>query len=115
MVPLIFEMLAKLSRCSNAGAQIFEVLVKVEQSYSNARFLKKAKCSNAVFFFSLSFMYKKAICLGTSSKQVTASPDDLRSPRKFCLYFVLASYFSKANSTHKYILPFPILNDHYAR
>ena len=33
MVPLIFEMLAKLSRCSNAGAQIFEVLVKVEQSY----------------------------------------------------------------------------------
>ena len=51
VVPLIFEMLAKLSRCSNAGAQIFEVLVKVEQSYSNARFLKKAKCSNACFFF----------------------------------------------------------------
>ena len=38
------------------------------------------------------FMYKKAICLGTSSKKVTGSPDDdLRSPRKFCLYFVLAS------------------------
>ena len=38
MVPLIFEMLAKLSRCSNARAQIFEVLAKVEQSCSNARF-----------------------------------------------------------------------------
>ena len=47
MVPLIFEMLAKLSRCSNARAQIFEVLAKVEESCSNARFLKKTKCSNA--------------------------------------------------------------------
>ena len=54
MVPLIFEMLAKLSRCSNARAQIFEVLAKVEQSCSNARFLKQAKCSNARFFFRLS-------------------------------------------------------------
>ena len=49
MVPLIFEMLANLSPCSNARAQIFEVLAKVEQSCSNARFLKKAKCSNARF------------------------------------------------------------------
>ena len=60
------------------------------------------------------FMYKKAICLGTSSKQVTASPDDLRYRRKFYLYFALASQFSKANSTHKYIffkMPFPGLND----
>ena len=55
MVPLIFEMLAKLSRCSNARAQIFEVLAKVEQSCSNARFLKKAKCSRSkARFFSLS-------------------------------------------------------------
>ena len=54
MVPLIFEMLAKLSRCSNAREQIFEVLAEVEQSCSYARFLKKAKCSNAGFFFSLS-------------------------------------------------------------
>ena len=50
MVPLIFEMLAKLSRCSNARAHIFEVLAEVEQSCSYARFLKKAKCSNAGFF-----------------------------------------------------------------
>ena len=56
MVPLIFEMLAKLSRCSNARAQIFEVLAKVEQSCSNARFLKKAKCSNARFFSLSHFM-----------------------------------------------------------
>ena len=49
MVPLIFEMFAKLSRCSNARTQIFEVLAKREQSCSNARFMKKAKCSNARF------------------------------------------------------------------
>ena len=36
MVSLIFEMLTKLSCCSNARAQIFEVLAKVEH-----RFLKK--------------------------------------------------------------------------
>ena len=29
------------------------------------------------------FMYKKAICLGTSSKQVTVSPNDLRSPNNY--------------------------------
>ena len=56
MVPLIFEMLAKLSRYSNACAQIFEVLAKVEQSCSNARFLKKTKCSNARFFSLSHFM-----------------------------------------------------------
>ena len=67
MVPLIFEMLAKLSRCSNARAQIFEVLAKVEQSCSNARFLKKplmlecsfskkVKCSNTRFFSLSHFM-----------------------------------------------------------
>ena len=56
MVPLIFEMLAKLSRCSNARAQIFEVLAKAEQSCSNARFLKKAKCSNARFLILSHFM-----------------------------------------------------------
>ena len=35
-----------------------------------------------------------------------------------CLYFVLASYISKANSTHKYIffkIPFLSLNDHYVK
>ena len=40
MLLLIFEMGAKLSRCSNARAQVFEVLAKVEQSCSNARFSK---------------------------------------------------------------------------
>ena len=49
MVPLIFEMLAKLSRCLNARAQIFEVLAKVEQSCSNARFLKKPNARMLVF------------------------------------------------------------------
>ena len=50
MVPRIFEMLAKLSRCSNARAQVFEVLTKVEQSCSKARFLKKPNARMLVFF-----------------------------------------------------------------
>ena len=49
MVPLIFEMLSKLSRCSNARAQNFEVLTKVELSCSNARFLKKPNARILVF------------------------------------------------------------------
>ena len=42
-------MLAKLSHCSNARTQIFEVLAKVEQSSSNARFLKKPDVLMLVF------------------------------------------------------------------
>ena len=53
MVPLIFE---KVSRCLNARAQISEMPAKVVQSCSNARFLKKAKCSNARFFSLCHFM-----------------------------------------------------------
>ena len=59
MVPLIFEMLAKLSRCSNARAQILEALAKVERSCSNAAQAKKSQmleCSNALFFSLSHFM-----------------------------------------------------------
>ena len=61
MVPLIFEMLAKLSRFSNARAQNFEVLAKVEQSCSNAHFLKITKCSNAHFYSLSHFMLLTAV------------------------------------------------------
>ena len=54
--PLIFEMPAKLSRqCSSAPAHKF--FTKVEQSCSNARFLKKAKCSNACFLTKFESLY----------------------------------------------------------